>query len=603
MHWLSGMELLGENGPGAAALAASLVGVSVAWAGFRPVLDQRAALRKSNDDLRTRQEQLRMIFEHSPSGLMVTNCSGEIVMTNCALERLLGYGRGELIGSKIEVLLPERFRAAHVDFREDFHQDPVIRQMGQGRDLLARCKDGHEIEVEVGLSPMAGDDASLVLCSVVDISERKRLQNELARQARYDALTQLPNRRTVQAAIQSAIESAKANGKLCAVLFVDLDRFKDINDGWGHLIGDRVIQETAQRLARVIRREDVIGRLGGDEFVVVARDLSDRQEAGMLAQRLVEAMQSPTRVEKESFNVAVSIGIALYPSDPGSSGEDLLGNADAALYQAKEAGRGRWSFYSPELTVRAMERAWIRAQLREALNQQQLEVALQPVVSLDDHRPLSYEALVRWNHPERGPISPALFIAAAEHSEMIEALDNFVLRRSCHLAAELGLPIAVNISPRHLRSPHFMNEISSALASAKLSPRLLQLEITESAFVGDFDNTSKRLQALRGMGIEIAIDDFGTGYSSLQYLKRLPVDRLKIDQSFIRHLPDDEDSRDLVATIVSLAKRFGLRTTAEGVETAEQLACLRAMGCNTGQGYFFGRPEIQGSRRSELELV
>jgi diguanylate cyclase (GGDEF)-like protein/PAS domain S-box-containing protein len=411
--------------------------------------------------------------------------------------------------------------------------------------------------------------------------------------ADHDPLTGLPNRRLLEGHLTQALALSRRNANRTAVMFVDLDRFKTVNDSLGHAAGDVLLKEVAARLVEQLRAGDTICRIGGDEFVVVLPEIKRAADAANVARKVLERLSHPVRVERREFTVTPSIGIALFPDD-GRDAETLIRNADAAMYHAKEIGRANYQFFTSDLNEASSRRLALEADLRRALGTEALRVFYQPIVDANTGRVAAHEALVRWQHPERGLISPAEFIPIAEETGMILKLGEQVLREACRWAKRLGperaLPVSVNLSPRQFNDPTLTQTVSAALADTGLPARLLQLEITETTAMQHTDATLATLNRLKDLGVTVAIDDFGTGYSSLSYLKRFPVDKLKIDRSFTDDLPGDADQCAVVSAIVALAHALEIQVIAEGVENEAQRVFLQACGCEFIQGYLTGRP-------------
>jgi diguanylate cyclase (GGDEF)-like protein len=411
--------------------------------------------------------------------------------------------------------------------------------------------------------------------------------------ADHDPLTGLPNRRLLEDRLTQALALSYRNRKQTAVMFVDLDRFKAINDSLGHAVGDLLLKEVAQRLVKQLRVGDTICRIGGDEFVVVLPEIKRSEDAAAVAQKVLDQLSQPVIVEERELIVTPSLGIAVFPDD-GRDAETLIRNSDAAMYHAKELGRANYQFFTAEMNQAASRRLALEADLRRALGRDELRMYYQPIVHGRSGRIAAHEALVRWQHPERGLIEPAEFIQLAEETGQILKLGEWVLRQACRWATfigvERGLPVSVNLSPRQFNDPKLVQTVAAALHETGLPARLLQLEITETTAMQHTDTTLATLNRLKELGVSIAIDDFGTGYSSLSYLKRFPVDKLKIDRSFTGELPGDPDQCAIVSAIVALAHALELEVIAEGVETEAQLAFLRRCGCDFIQGYLTGVP-------------
>jgi diguanylate cyclase (GGDEF)-like protein len=445
-----------------------------------------------------------------------------------------------------------------------------------------------------------------LLGAVQDITERKLTESRIVRLAYFDGLTGLPNRESFQDRLRSELSRAEREGRRLAILFMDLDGFKSINDTLGHETGDLVLREAADRLRTVIRVSDLISRvdgdnadkqlarLGGNEFTALITDMGDPHDALVVAHRIGEQMRSPFLVAERDLRLTASIGIALYPDDGGDVAT-LLKHADTAMYYAKEQGRDNVQYYSAALTQRAVERMNLERDLRTALELGQFQVAYQPQLDTRSGRIESVEALIRWTHPQRGPISPMDFIPLAESNGLIVPIGEHVLRMACAAAAVWqrdghAVRVAVNLSPVQLRHPDLVPTVIDALARSGLAPELLELEMTETAFLEDSAAALATLRALRAIGLRLALDDFGTGFSSMSYLQRMPLNTIKIDQSFVKGLPMDNDSVSIVRAIISMAKSLGLEITAEGVETAEQALMLTDMQCESLQGWYIGRP-------------
>ena len=412
-----------------------------------------------------------------------------------------------------------------------------------------------------------------------------------------DQLTGLPNRAYFTDVLDGALARSKRHGKLVAVLFLDLDRFKLLNDTMGHNSGDQLLIEVSKRLKRQVRSGETISRIGGDEFAVVLEHLKDDSAPEIMAKRVITSLEKPFSIGGHEVVVATSIGIALN-QDPNTPPEELIRRADVALYDAKGSGRGCWKVYQPEKAPRAVERLEMNADLRNAIQQQELRLHFQPEINLTTGMVEGFEALVRWQHPSRGLLSPAAFIATAEEEGFISSIGRWVLKEACREAVGWGvafpeLPpmhVSVNLSPLEFRQRELVTEVSKVLDEVGLEPHLLKLEIVETALMTDAEATMTTLHGLRQLGVKLAIDDFGTGYSSLSYLRQFPVDTLKIDQSFVREATRDHDVNAIIVAIVSLAHSLGIDVTAEGVETREQLAFLIKCNCDRAQGYLFARP-------------
>jgi diguanylate cyclase (GGDEF)-like protein/PAS domain S-box-containing protein len=428
-----------------------------------------------------------------------------------------------------------------------------------------------------------------------DITEQKMVQERAQRLARFDTLTGLYNRSAFLDCLDHALESAAREHTQVAVLFIDLDRFKDINDGLGHLIGDQVLKVMAQRLQRAVRSSDTLARLGGDEFVLLAENTASTTAVADVAQRVVATLAEPLTVQGHECRLGASVGLALYPVD-GEDAPTLLKNADIAMYRAKASGRNGFAFFSEALDQPQKERMLLGASLHRALELDQLLLLYQPKTSVATGAMIGVEALIRWKHPERGLVAPEAFIPFAEETGLILAFGRWVLSTACRQAMEWqsqGLPpfaVAINLSARQFNDPELASCILGALKETGLDPRLLELEITESVMVDQHERALETLREVKAMGVRVSIDDFGTGYSSLARLKKLPIDALKIDRSFVGDIAVDPDDAAITSAIIAMAHSLRLRVVAEGVETHEQARFLRDRGCDEMQGFLFGRP-------------
>ena len=418
---------------------------------------------------------------------------------------------------------------------------------------------------------------------------------KLYRQAHYDTLTNLPNRQLLDDRLEQHIIHAHRENQMVGLLYIDLDRFKNINDSLGHSVGDKLLQQTAERLKKCVREADTVGRLSGDEFIIILSNMVDPKDASNIAEYIIKRISEPYHIDRHEVFVTPSIGITLYPLD-GTNSEELLKHADAAMYRAKESGRGKYMFFEEKMNLEDLERTRMEQDLRHALERNEFEILYQPQIELENGSIIGAEALLRWHHTHHGTIDPSRFIPLAEDTGMIEPIGEWVLRTACRqykIWQENGIIIdrlSVNVSSRQFMQRKFVDIVYKALTATGMSPERLELEITESLLMEDRIDTVYILDELHAMGVKLAIDDFGTGYSSLSYLKRLPVDALKIDQSFMRDVPHDEDATTITNSIIALAHALKMKVIAEGIETAQQLVLLLSQQCDNGQGFYFYPP-------------
>jgi diguanylate cyclase (GGDEF)-like protein len=458
-------------------------------------------------------------------------------------------------------------------------------------------RDGSEIYIEDSVAPIHNHNRQVIGSVMVfrDVSAEREMANQIAHLAEHDFLTELPNRLLLNDRIGQAIALAERAGGKIAVLLMDMDGFKHINDSLGHPAGDLLLKCVASRLRDCVCAPDTVSRQGGDEFLVLLQGLKRQEDAGIAAKRLLESLAEAYFMDQHNLHITASIGISVYPED-GPDAETLIKNADTAMYQAKENGRQSYRFFKPEMNVRAVERQSIEEDLRFALERKEFTLHYQPKINLKTGEITGAEALLRWTHPHRGSVSPLQFIPIAEDSGLILPIGAWVVREACIQAqawVRAGLPIrsmAVNVSALEFRNEDFLENLFTTLGETGLDPRYLELEVTESVLMKNSELAASILKTLRGRGVRVAIDDFGTGYSSLSCLRKLPLDALKIDQSFVRQISDSPDGTTIVAAIISMGRSLHLRVVAEGVETAEELAFLRAQQCDEAQGYRFSRP-------------
>lgn len=545
---------------------------------------------REREQARAQLEKLSRVVAQSHNMVMILNTDARIEYVNPALERITGYLGGELAGKRESILMsPQTPPSTYAEIRSR-----LMRGESWKGELVSRKKDGTDFICVVHVSPMRSSDGKVTNYLGIgdDITAHRHAEWRIEYLANFDELTGLPNRTLLGQRFNDAIKGRKGNGRRLALLLFDLDRFKDINDTLGHAYGDSLLKEVAARLQDVLGENDAACRLGGDEFIVMLAD-ADEQRAADLSRMLLRSLESPCRVGEHEFIVSASIGIAMYPED-GVDLATLSMNADMAMYQAKRGGRGCYKPYTKHMQLHTTRRMDIIRALRRAVSEDGLELHYQPQVR--GRTVIGAEALLRWSHPVLGIVPPAEFIPVAEEAGLIAAVGTWVLRKAVSQAKawmDSGIApfvIAVNVSPVQFRNSEFYDTVVESLERCGLPSGSLELELTEGAAMHDPEGAIRLLDALHGLGVRIAIDDFGVGYSSLNYLRRLKIHRLKIDQSFVRDIGRDEQARTIVGTIVGMAKSLRLEVMAEGVETREQMDCLNMEGCELAQGYLFSRP-------------
>ena len=540
-------------------------------------------LRVDITELKQREASFRLMFDSNPVPMIVCSQDDErIVSVNDAAIEHYGYARADF--EKLKISHVQAFESEAPWIGDQTNEERVARTW---KHIKA---DGSLIDVAIYSRHLVFDDKPAVLLALMDITERKRAESRLAFMAQHDGLTGLPNRILLRQRLDELLVSTRRNGDKVAVLFIDLDNFKAINDTLGHAIGDKLLKGVTKRLKSSLREEDSVARLGSDEFAVVQAGINRPEDVAFLARRLIDAVSEPYLFDGHTIVSGASIGIAIAPGD-GDDAEKLLKNADMALSRAKSEGNGTFSFFESEMDARAQTRRRIEIDLRDAIENSVLQPHYQPLVDLKSGRITGFEAIVRWPHPERGMIPPGDFIPVAEETGLINAVGGLMLRRACMDAAKWpdDVRVAVNLSPLQFRVGNLLSVVMDVLKHSALSPRRLELEITETLLLDKSDQVLATLHALRALGVRISMDDFGTGYSSLSYLRSFPFDKIKIDQSFVRDLDSNHDGQAIVRSIISLGKGLGVTITAEGVETEAELSCLRAEGCHEGQGFLFSR--------------
>jgi diguanylate cyclase (GGDEF)-like protein/PAS domain S-box-containing protein len=543
---------------------------------------------------RQSEVRFRSLVQNTSDLILIVAKDGRVNYQSPAAETAWGYALDELVGQHVPSLIHPDDSAIFEDVSQ---LSRSTARSSNTTEIRFRTRDGEWRPVGLTLTNLIDEPGvEGFVATVHDITERKVFEEQLKRHAFYDSLTGLPNRLLFRDRLDQSLSRLGRSSGNVGLLFLDLDHFKQINDSLGHGVGDQLIQQAANRIRQCVHDQDTVARLGGDEFVILLDYVNDDAEAASLAGRILTSFEQPFRFNGREYVISLSIGIATRGSDIGGA-DTMLRDADIAMYHAKTNGGGRYAIFAASMQTDGLARLELENELRDAVNRDELLVHYQPIVELDGARLFGAEALVRWQHPVRGLISPADFIPLAEETGLIVPIGQWVLEQACYQGAawqarypHLPLTISVNLSLRQFQNPGLLHDVQRALAQSDLSPASLQLEITESAIMRDAESTISTMRQLKQLGIKLALDDFGTGYSSLSYLKRLPLDVLKIDRSFVGDIGADREDQAIVKTIIALAKSLNLSTTAEGVETQAQAELLRGWGCEQAQGYHFSRP-------------
>ena len=543
------------------------------------------------------KERAEVTLNSIGDAVMSCDIAGRVTYLNTVAEGLTGWSRVEAAGRPVE----EVFRVLDSVTRS-IAMSPMALAIEENRTVLLSpntilCRrDGFEAAIEDSAAPIHDRRGQVTGAVMVfhDVSSARALTIKMSHLAQHDSLTDLPNRILLHDRLTQGMALAQRHAQKLALMFLDVDRFKNVNDSLGHDVGDRLLIMMAERLLSCVRSSDTVSRQGGDEFVILLPELIRGQDAGIRAEKILAALSAPYCIDTFSVHVTVSIGVVIYPDD-GKDAETLLKNADFAMYHAKACGRGNYQFFREEMNVRALERQAIEDGLRQAIVQEEFVLHYQPILDLWSGAPTGVEALLRWRHPKRGLLLPAQFIGIAEECGLIVQIGRWVLGEACRQAAAweaAGLPslrVAINVSAVELRDKDFVERVRLALSGSGLAPHLLELELTETFLMQDSSVTAIVLNALKALGVRLALDDFGTGYSSLSHLKGFPIDTLKIDRAFVSELNSNPDDASIVRAVITLGKSLQIRVVAEGVESSAQLASLQEFQCPEGQGFFFGR--------------
>ncbi|MEW8569687.1 MAG: EAL domain-containing protein, partial [Candidatus Thiodiazotropha sp.] len=577
---------------------------SIYWesASISPLRDERGqithfiAVKEDVTTQKRAEDQLRMnatVFDTTSEGIMVTDADNIIKTVNPAFTRITGYSAEEVVGQSPSILSSGRHEE---EFYEELWNSVLHKRYWSG-EIWNRRKDGSVFPEWLSIAAIPDDDgiAKEYVAVFSDISKHKENEEQIRYQANYDALTGLPNRSLLSDRLEQAIGSALREKWMLAILFIDLDQFKMVNDTFGHVMGDELLQLVAERIGDCVRESDTVARFGGDEFVILLQDVTEMDAVANIATKVIDSITKVFTLYERDIYIGASVGITIFPDD-AMNADSLLRNADMAMYQAKERGRNNYQFFTASMQQQTLERQQLELDLRLAMQRGELEIYYQPVVNAEFERVISVEALLRWNHPHRGMIYPSVFIPLAEDSGLIGPIGEWVIKGACQQlgrwqqAGHSELKMAVNLSSRQRELGLEADYLMQVLQETSIRPEMLTLEITESLLMRDTDEALKWLSSFKSLGINLSVDDFGTGYSSLSYLKRFPMDILKIDRSFINDLPHDIDDASLVRTIVAMAKSLNLRLIAEGVETREQAEFLLQIGCSNLQGYYYAKP-------------
>jgi diguanylate cyclase (GGDEF)-like protein/PAS domain S-box-containing protein len=563
-------------------------------AGLIGIITDVTRYKETERALEASEARFRVLTESSIDLISVTEDSGVLRYQSAALRHLLGYDPADTVGKSVMDLV-HRDDAEHV--RAAFRRIVESRHLTEPVEFRLRHRNGSWRTFEsLGTNCLANPHIKGIVWNSRDITDRKVIQQRIQHLAYHDNLTGLPNRGLLQDRLARSIARAERSGKKVAVLFIDLDNFKNINDTLGHDVGDELLRQVSRRLTECVRLEDTIARQGGDEFIVLLDQLDDGRNASVVAQKILNSLRHPLSLGGTEQHVSGSVGIAVYPED-GRDAQTLMKNADTAMFHGKGLGKNTYQYFTAQMNIAVKRRMTLETALRRAVMQKNFILHYQPQINLETGEIIAVEALVRWQTEDSGTVMPGDFIPLAEETGLINEIGEWVLREGCRQAKEwqdMGLSrsrrMAINLSARQFSDRGFLDMVTRVLGETGLAPQCLELEITESQVMRQTEGMIQLLNKLAEMGVSLAIDDFGTGYSSLSYLKRLPIQKLKIDQSFIRDITVDPNDAAIVMAIIHMAKSLELETIAEGVETKGQLDLLRSQGCRTGQGFYFSTP-------------